>query len=34
MEERKRIGMQVFFFLVIFAILMYFTKRKVWADAH
>ena len=34
MEERKRIGMQVFFFLVIFAILMNFTKRKVWADAH
>ncbi|PDT76404.1 cytochrome c1 [Bradyrhizobium sp. C9] len=34
MEARKRIGMQVFFFLVVFAILMYFTKRKVWADAH
>lgn len=26
--------MQVFFFLVVFAFLMYFTKRKVWANAH
>jgi len=26
--------MQVFVFLIIFAFLMYFTKRKVWADAH
>ena len=34
LEERKRIGMQVFVFLIIFALLMYFTKRKVWADAH
>jgi len=29
--ERKRIGFQVFIFLIIFAGLMYFTKKKVWA---
>ncbi|WP_024508272.1 cytochrome c1 [Bradyrhizobium sp. ARR65] len=34
MEERKQLGMQVFVFLVIFCGLMYFTKKKVWADAH
>jgi ubiquinol-cytochrome c reductase cytochrome b/c1 subunit len=34
MEARKRLGFQVFFFLIIFAGLMYFTKKKVWADAH
>src|SRR6266700_1467140 len=34
MEERKRLGMQVFVFLIIFTGLMYFTKKKVWADAH
>ncbi|MGA9091163.1 MAG: cytochrome c1, partial [Bradyrhizobium sp.] len=34
MEARKRLGLQVFVFLVIFAGLMYFTKKKVWADAH
>jgi ubiquinol-cytochrome c reductase cytochrome b/c1 subunit len=34
MEARKRLGLQVFVFLIIFAGLMYFTKRKVWADAH
>jgi ubiquinol-cytochrome c reductase cytochrome b/c1 subunit len=34
MEERKRLGLQVFIFLIIFAGLMYFTKKKVWADAH
>jgi ubiquinol-cytochrome c reductase cytochrome b/c1 subunit len=34
MEERKKLGMQVFIFLIIFAGLMYFTKKKVWADAH
>ena len=27
-------GLQVFVFLIIFAGLMYFTKKKVWADAH
>jgi ubiquinol-cytochrome c reductase cytochrome b/c1 subunit len=34
MEERKRLGLQVFVVLIIFAGLMYFTKKKVWADAH
>jgi len=34
MEARKRLGLQVFVFLLIFAGLMYFTKKKVWADAH
>ncbi len=34
MEARKRLGMQVMVFLIIFAGLLYFTKKKVWADAH
>jgi ubiquinol-cytochrome c reductase cytochrome b/c1 subunit len=34
MEARKHLGLQVFVFLIIFAGLMYFTKKKVWADAH
>ena len=34
MEARKRIGSQVMIFLLVFAGLLYFTKKKVWADAH
>jgi ubiquinol-cytochrome c reductase cytochrome b/c1 subunit len=34
LEARKRLGMQVFIFLILFTGLMYFTKKKVWADAH
>ena len=34
MMTRKRIGFQVMIFLVVFAGLMYFTKKKVWADVH
>jgi ubiquinol-cytochrome c reductase cytochrome b/c1 subunit len=34
MEARKRLGLQVFVFLILFTGLMYFTKKKVWADAH
>jgi ubiquinol-cytochrome c reductase cytochrome b/c1 subunit len=34
MEARKHLGLQVFVFLIIFAGLMYFTKKKVWAEAH
>ena len=34
MEARKRLGYQVFVFLIIFAGLMYFTKKRVWAAAH
>jgi ubiquinol-cytochrome c reductase cytochrome c1 subunit len=30
--ERKRMGFQVFIFLIVFAGLMYVTKKKVWAD--
>jgi cytochrome c1 len=32
-EARKRIGFQVMLFLIIFAGLMYFTKKKVWSQA-
>ena len=32
MEARKRLGLQVMIFLLIFAGLLYFTKKKVWAD--
>jgi ubiquinol-cytochrome c reductase cytochrome c1 subunit len=31
LEQRKRIGMQVMAFLFIFALLLYYTKKKVWA---
>jgi ubiquinol-cytochrome c reductase cytochrome b/c1 subunit len=34
MEARKKLGFQVFVVLIIFAFLMYFTKKKVWAGAH
>src|SRR3954467_1905204 len=34
MEARKRLGLQVFTFLILFTGLLYFTKKKVWADAH
>jgi ubiquinol-cytochrome c reductase cytochrome b/c1 subunit len=34
MEARKQLGFQVYVVLIIFAGLMYFTKKKVWADAH
>jgi ubiquinol-cytochrome c reductase cytochrome b/c1 subunit len=34
MEARKRIGVQVFIFLILLSGLLYFTKRKVWATAH
>ncbi len=34
LEARKRLGLQVMVFLIIFSGLLYFTKRKVWAGAH
>jgi ubiquinol-cytochrome c reductase cytochrome b/c1 subunit len=34
MEARKRIGLQVFVFLILLTGLLYYTKKKVWADAH
>jgi ubiquinol-cytochrome c reductase cytochrome b/c1 subunit len=34
LEARKRIGFQVMIFLIVFAGLMYFTKKRVWAAVH
>ena len=34
LEERKKTGLRATIFLLIFAGLMYFTKKRVWADAH
>ena len=34
MEDRKRIGLRVLIFLIIFAGIMYAYKRKIWADQH
>jgi cytochrome c1 len=30
LDQRKRVGMQVFIFLIVLAGLLYFTKKKVW----
>ena len=32
--ERKRIGLRVMIFLIVLASLLYFTKKKIWADLH
>jgi len=34
LEARKRIGFQVMIFLLVFAGLMYFAKKKVWSAVH
>jgi ubiquinol-cytochrome c reductase cytochrome b/c1 subunit len=34
LEARKRIGFQVMLFLILFAGLLYFTKKKVWKSVH
>lgn len=34
LEERKKIGFRVMIFLVLFAGLVYVTKRKIWAAVH
>lgn len=34
LEQRKRLGFQVMIFLIIFAGLLYFTKKKVWKAVH
>jgi cytochrome c1 len=34
LEERKKTGLRVMAFLLVFAGLLYYTKKKVWADAH
>ncbi len=31
---RKRLGLQVMIFLIVFAGLLYFTKKKVWSAVH
>ena len=34
LEARKRMGLQVMIFLIVLASLLYFTKKRVWANAH
>lgn len=34
MEERKRTGIKVLIFLLVFAGIMYSIKKKIWADVH
>ncbi len=34
LEVRKKTGFRVMIFLIVFAGLLYFTKRKIWAEAH
>ena len=32
LEQRKRVGMQVFIYLIVLAGLLYFTKKKIWRE--
>jgi ubiquinol-cytochrome c reductase cytochrome c1 subunit len=32
--ERKRVGLRVLIFLIVLAVLLYFTKRRIWESAH
>ena len=32
--ERKKTGFRVVVFLIVLSVLLYFTKKKIWADAH
>jgi cytochrome c1 len=34
LAERKKIGLRVMIFLIVFAGLLYFTKKKVWEKIH
>jgi len=34
MEARKRLGFQVMIFLIVLSVMLYFTKKRVWARAH
>lgn len=34
LEERKRMGWQVLLFMIVTSILLYITKKRIWADAH
>lgn len=32
LEDRKKLGFRVMLFLIVFAVLMYFTKKKIWEN--
>ncbi len=34
LTERKKIGLRVMVFLLVFSTLLYFTKKRVWSDLH
>jgi len=34
LQQRKQIGIKVLFFLLVFAVLAYAAKRRIWADVH
>ena len=34
MDERKRTGLKVVLFLLVLSVMLYFVKKKVWADLH
>jgi ubiquinol-cytochrome c reductase cytochrome c1 subunit len=34
LEERKRIGVKVMLFLIVFTAMLYAVKRQVWAKLH
>ena len=34
LPERKRIGLRVLIFLIVFAVLLYYVKKRVWESAH
>jgi ubiquinol-cytochrome c reductase cytochrome b/c1 subunit len=34
LDQRKRLGLEVMIFLLVAAGLMYFVKKKVWAEVH
>ncbi|MCB9930090.1 MAG: cytochrome c1 [Alphaproteobacteria bacterium] len=33
-DERKRMGLKVVLFLLVLSVMLYFVKKKVWADVH
>jgi cytochrome c1 len=32
LDQRKKLGFQVMIFLIVFASLLYFTKKKIWSS--
>jgi cytochrome c1 len=34
LEERKRLGVKVLIFLLVFTAMLYAVKRQVWSDQH